>query len=239
MGWETEQRSFYLTSSYSQTSSKGRGNRNTLCPGSGQQACDQLTTFDQSEPRPLPQRQSEAPPLPSPRARPRPLSQPRCGLGVRSTLHSRLWPTSGEQWTHPPWPSLPYRGDKPVRTSGAAAKTRGVNIHKPHSTATAWPTETPGSPGSLSPLLNTQSCDLTQKALLKTLEVWVWAKHKQEEVNKHLLSRGVLRGTHGPVTCRTAASGPPASSLPAAARPAGPPGQPPGGHRSPRVPSAP
>lgn len=113
-----------------------------------------------------------------------------------------------------------------MRTSGAAAKTRGVNIHKPHSTATAWPTETPGSPGSLSPLLNTQSRDLTQKALLKTLEVWVWAKHKQEEVNKHLLSRGVLRGTHGPVTCRNSCKRPPSvltsrrSSASRAARPA-------------------
>lgn len=105
---------------------------------------------------------TNSPPLT--RARPRPLSQPRCSLGVRSTLDSRLWPISGEHWTHPPWPSLPYRGDKPARTSGAAAKTRGVNTHKPHSTATAWPTETPGSPGSLSQLLNTQSRDFTQRS---------------------------------------------------------------------------
>ena len=103
-------------------------------------------------------------PSPRPRARPRPLSQPGCGLGVRSTLDSRLWPVSGEQWTHPPWPSLPYRGDRPACTSGATAKTRGVTIHKPHSTATAWPTETPGSSGSLSQLLNTQSHDFPQRS---------------------------------------------------------------------------
>lgn len=113
-----------------------------------------------------------------------------------------------------------------MHTSEAAAKTRGVNIDKSHSTATAWPTVSPGSPGSLSQLLNIQSTDFTQKALLKTLEVWSWARRKWEEVNKHLLSRGVLRETCSPVTCRNSCKRPPSvltsrrSSAGRASRPA-------------------
>lgn len=183
-------------------SSKGRGTRNTLCPvGSAGEIIFHTSALDQSE----------APPSPRPRARPAPFP---AWLWPGRQEHSgpRLWPVSGEHWDTPP--GLPFlRGDRPACTSGATAKTRGVTIHKLHSTATAPPTETPGS-SNIKSITNTQSHDFPQRS---------GPQAQTGGSQQTLLSRSP-GGPTAPLPAETAAAFTPASSLPAAARPAGPPG---------------